>query len=96
MIATVINAAAVILGSGLGFLFHRRVSDAMKTIVYTGAGLVSLVLGMKMAFETNRIVYMALSLILGGIIGEWLNIEGGILKTRITLEIRADVEEVQP
>ena len=35
---------------------------------------------MKMAFETNRIVYMALSLILGGIIGEWLNIEGGILK----------------
>ncbi len=80
MIATIINAAAVILGSGLGFLFHRRVSDAMKTIVYTGAGLVSLVLGMKMAFETNRIVYMALSLILGGIIGEWLNIEGGILK----------------
>ena len=32
MIATIINAAAVILGSALGFLFHRRVGDAMKNI----------------------------------------------------------------
>ena len=54
--------------------------NPMQTIVYTGAGLVSLVLGMKMAFETTRIVYMALALILGGVAGELLNIEGGILK----------------
>ncbi len=40
----------------------------------------ALVLGIKMSLETSRIVYLALALILGGILGEWWNIEGGILK----------------
>ena len=33
-----------------------------------------------MALEGTRILYMAFSLILGGLLGEWWNIEGGILK----------------
>jgi uncharacterized membrane protein YqgA involved in biofilm formation len=80
MIATFVNCLTVILGALIGFFLHRRISDSMKKIVFTGAGLVSLVLGMRMAFATNRIVYLALALIAGGILGEWLNIEGGILK----------------
>jgi uncharacterized membrane protein YqgA involved in biofilm formation len=80
MIATFVNCVAVIIGSLIGYFFHSRISDSMKSIVYTGAGLVSLVLGMRMAFATNRIVYLALALIAGGLVGQWLNIEGGILR----------------
>lgn len=80
MIATLINCAAVIAGSLLGLVLHRRIRDSFKAIVYTGAGLVSLVLGMKMAFSTTRIVSMALALIVGGILGEWWRIEDGILR----------------
>ncbi|HUV06619.1 MAG TPA: DUF554 domain-containing protein [Spirochaetia bacterium] len=79
MIATFINCAAVIVGALIGFFFHKKISESMKTVVYIGAGLIAFVLGLKMAFEGNRIVFLAFSLILGGILGEWWNIEGGIL-----------------
>lgn len=80
MIATFINCATVLLGSLIGLLLHKKITESFKTIVYTGAGLIALVLGMRMAFSTTKIVFMALALILGGILGEWWKIEGGILK----------------
>jgi uncharacterized membrane protein YqgA involved in biofilm formation len=80
MIATFINCIAVIIGAFIGFFLHMKISDSMKAIVYTGAGLVALVIGIKMSFASSRIVYLALSLIAGGILGNWLDIEGGILK----------------
>jgi len=80
MIATFINCATVLLGSLLGLLLHKKITESFKRIVYTGAGLVAMVLGMRMAFSTTKIVFLALALILGGILGEWWKIEGGILK----------------
>ena len=80
MIATLVNCATVIAGSLLGLLLHRKVKEEYRTIIYIGAGLISLILGTKMAFESAKIVFLALSLILGGILGQWWNIEGGILK----------------
>ncbi len=80
MIATFINCATVIVGSLIGLLFHTKIKESFKRIVYIGAGLISLVLGIKMSLETARIIYLALALILGGILGEWWDIEGGILK----------------
>ncbi len=80
MIATLVNCLAVVVGAALGLLLHSRVSEGMKTLVFTGAGIVSLVLGLKMAFESSRIVYLALALIAGGFAGEALDIEGAILR----------------
>ncbi len=80
MIATFINCATVLLGSLIGLLLHKKITESFKTIVYTGAGLVAMVLGIKMSFSATKIVFLALALILGGIIGEWWKIEGAILK----------------
>ncbi len=80
MIATFVNCATVIAGSLLGLLLHRKIKEEFRTIIYIGDGLISLILGMKMAFESSKIVFLALSLILGGILGAWWNVEGGILK----------------
>lgn len=80
MIATFVNCLAVIAGAFIGLLFHRSISEGMKSLVFAGAGIISLVLGMKMAFESTRIVYLALALIAGGFAGEALDIEGAILR----------------
>jgi len=80
MIATLINCATVLLGSLLGLVLHNKITESFKTTVYTGAGLIAMVLGMRMAFSTTKIVFLALALILGGILGEWWKVEGGILK----------------
>ena len=79
MIATVVNACAVLVGSLLGLLLRSRIRDSFKTIVQTGAGITSLIIGIKMALTGQRIVYLALCLIIGGILGEWWRIEDGIL-----------------
>jgi uncharacterized membrane protein YqgA involved in biofilm formation len=80
MIATVVNALAVIVGSLLGLLLHGRISDSFKTIVHVGAGVTTLVIAVQMAMSSSRIVLLALSLLLGGILGEWWGIEEGILR----------------
>ena len=80
MIATIINSLAVLAGSLLGLLLHRRIGESLRTVVFTGAGIVALVLGLQMAFQTTRIVILAFSLITGGFLGEALAIEGRILK----------------
>ena len=80
MIATFVNCATVIIGSLVGLLLHARISEDFKRVVYVGAGMISLVLGFKMGLVVSRIVFLALALILGGILGQWWNIEGGILR----------------
>jgi len=79
MIATFVNCGAVIIGSLIGLLLHRKINDSFKHVVYVGAGMISLVLGISMGLKTTQFVFMALALILGGILGEWWNVEGGIL-----------------
>jgi uncharacterized membrane protein YqgA involved in biofilm formation len=79
MIATVVNALAVLLGSLLGLLLHGKLRQSFKAIVFIGAGLTTIVIGVQMALAGSRIVLLALSLIIGGILGEWWKIEDGIL-----------------
>ncbi|HTO22622.1 MAG TPA: DUF554 domain-containing protein [Spirochaetia bacterium] len=86
MIATVVNALAVIAGSLLGLLLHGRIKDSFKTVVYTGAGITSLIIGIQMAMSSQKIVFLALSLIIGGLLGTWWRIEDGILSLGETLK----------
>lgn len=80
MIATIVNTLAILAGSALGLLLHSRIKDSFKTVVFTGAGIMTIILGVKMGLESTRIVFLALSLIIGGLLGEWWKIEDGILK----------------
>jgi len=79
MIATIVNCVAVFFGSLLGLLIHKGMSPKIKEVVFVGAGLVSLAIGMQMAFQSQRIVYMALAVILGGMLGTYWRVEDGIM-----------------
>jgi uncharacterized protein len=85
MLATVVNAAAVIVGSLVGLLLHGKIKDSFKTAVTMGAGITTVVIGVQMALSSSQIVYLALSLIIGGILGTWWKIEDGILSLGDTL-----------
>jgi uncharacterized membrane protein YqgA involved in biofilm formation len=80
MIATIINAAAVIAGSLLGLLLRGRLKENFRAAIQVGAGVLTLVVGIQMAMKTSMIVALALSLIAGGVLGEWWHIEDGILR----------------
>ena len=80
MLAVFINVAAVVVGSLLGLLFGRKASEKLRTLIMVSAGLVTLLIGLQMAWKGQRILYLLLSILIGGLIGYALNIEGGILK----------------
>ncbi len=78
MIATVINAAAIVLGSIIGLFIRKGIKDEYRNIVFTAAGLTSLTIGIQMALKTTHILAFALSLMIGGLLGTMLDVEGGI------------------
>ena len=86
MLAVFVNCGAVILGSIIGLLFAKKFTEELSDMIQTACGVITLVLGTQMAFKYNNIVYLALSLILGAIVGYALDIDGAILKLGGKLE----------
>lgn len=79
MIATYINCLTVLIGSLIGLVFKKRIRDDLKTVVFSAAGIISLLVGFSMAFRTESYLLMLLSIAIGGVIGYLLDIEGKII-----------------
>lgn len=75
MIGTILNVITVAIGSTLGIFVGDRLPKDTQTSVITGLGLVTLVVGMQNALESGNIIIPLLSLSLGILIGEWVNIQ---------------------
>lgn len=86
MIATIINALAIIVGSLLGLVLGGKISDKYRSVVFDGAGITTVIIGISMGLASQRIIYLALSLIIGGLIGSALNFDGAILRFGAFLE----------
>lgn len=86
MLAVFVNCIAVIIGSVIGLLFSKKISDRMSTIIQDGAGIITLVLGLQMAFKFNNVIYLSLSLLIGGLVGSALDLDGKILNIGNSLE----------
>jgi len=75
MTGTLINIAAVIIGSAIGLLLKTKLPKKIVLTVFQGLGLFTLFLGFVMAMKTGSYLILVFSLVIGGIIGELLNIE---------------------
>jgi uncharacterized membrane protein YqgA involved in biofilm formation len=80
MLATVINALAIVLGSIVGLVIRKGIQDRYQKIIYSAAGLTSLAIGIQMILKTSHILAFAIALIAGGLAGTYLDIEGAILR----------------
>ena len=80
---TWINVFTVILGTALGLLFQNRLSSKIQTIITQGVGLLTIWIGLSMANSMGKVesagidgaVLGLLAMVLGGVMGEWLQIE---------------------
>lgn len=87
---TVINAVAVIVGTALGMLLGGRLTDRMSETVLRGLGLVTALLGVDMFLDTNNVIIVLGALLVGGLLGEWLDIEGRLHRLGEWLEARVN------
>ncbi len=78
MLATIINAIAVILGTALGLVAKKGLPERAREMTFDATGVISLVIGVSMAVKTEHVLAFAISLIAGGLIGSALGIEDAI------------------
>lgn len=75
LFGTIVNAAAIIFGALLGKILGRGLPENIKDTVLQGLGLGVILVGATMALETNKIIVVLVSLMLGAVIGEAVGIE---------------------
>ncbi|HEC21367.1 MAG TPA: DUF554 domain-containing protein [Chloroflexi bacterium] len=88
MTGTIINIITVLLGSALGVTLGGRLTDNMRETVLRGLGLVTLVIGIQMAFQTANILIVLGSVLIGGLLGEWGRLEDRLERLGGWLEAR--------
>lgn len=69
MLGTIVNSIAIIVGSCIGIFFSKKITAEISDVITNAAGIITLIIGFQMAFQMQNIIYIALSLILGGILG---------------------------
>jgi len=77
---TLVNAAAIVAGSGLGLLLKRGIPARCQQTLLQGMSLAVILIGLQMAFKTQRILIVIFSMVIGGLIGEGLSIDKGLDK----------------
>ncbi|MCA0170741.1 DUF554 domain-containing protein [Bacillus sp. RAR_GA_16] len=74
-LGTVVNGIAIVVGTLIG-TFSRRIPDRMKTTIMQGLALVITVIGLQMAMKSEQFLIVIGSLVLGGMLGEYWDLEG--------------------
>jgi hypothetical protein len=85
---TLLNILTVLLGGGLGMLFGSRLPERVRETVLHGLGLFTIAIGLQMTFDSQNMLIVLGSLLVGGILGEWWEIDAGLRRLGGWLEAR--------
>ncbi|MEK3764121.1 MULTISPECIES: DUF554 domain-containing protein [unclassified Solibacillus] len=74
LLGSLLNSLFIVIGTLVGRLF-RNIPESMQQTVMSIIGLVVALLGVQMGLEGDNFILLVISLIVGAVIGEWLNLE---------------------
>jgi len=80
-----LNGLFIVIGSLVG-LFFRKIPNKTKETVLIIIGLAVAILGIQLSINSTNFIIIIISLVVGTIIGEWLNIEGWFEKVGYKVE----------
>lgn len=75
LLGTVVNVAAIAIGTLIGLALKQRLPERITSIVMQGLGLVTALIGVKMIIVTENVLVVLVSIVVGGVFGELLHIE---------------------
>ena len=85
-LGTIINTAAVLLGGAIGMLLNKGITERFQKTLMAACGISTIFIGVTGTLqgmltvndgkiETQGTMLLIFSLVLGGLFGEWINIE---------------------
>lgn len=80
MTGTLVNTLAVIAGGAIGLMLKKNMPERFKTIYFQAIGLFTLAIGISMVWNLQHILIVVVSIAVGSLLGEWLNLESGAEK----------------
>ncbi|MGI6074372.1 MAG: DUF554 domain-containing protein [Fermentimonas sp.] len=91
MIGTIVNTFAVITGGIIGLFLKNKMPSRLKNIYFQGIGLFTLAIGIHMSVNMQKPLFIVISIAVGSIIGECIDIEKStehtseLLKTKLNI-----------
>lgn len=78
MLGTIINTVSVICGSTIGLILNKGIPERLTDQMMKALGLCTLFIGVQGAFKGENTLIMILSMVLGVIIGEGIDIDNHV------------------
>lgn len=75
---TVVNVAAILVGSLVGLLLKKGLPERITNALSVAVGLCVAYIGISGALKGQNMLVAVLSMVIGAVIGESLNIDGGL------------------
>lgn len=88
MKGTIVNCVMIALGGGLGLLLKSKISPKYQETIMQGLGLSVLLIGLTMAIKTQNVLIVTISMIIGAVIGELIDIDGKLNRAGERLSAR--------
>lgn len=79
---TLVNVLAIALGTAIGWLLGHRLPERITQTVLAGMGLLVMVIGIQMALTATTAtqgVIVLMCVVVGAVLGEWLDIEAQLI-----------------
>jgi len=88
MKGTIVNTVGIIAGSLIGLVLKKNVPEKYQQTVMNGLALAVGLIGLQMALKTQNILIVILSIVIGSLIGEFLDIDKQLNKIGEWLTLR--------
>lgn len=86
MLGTIINTISVICGSLIGLIANKGIPERISSQMMKGLGLCSIFIGIQGAFQGKNTLIMIISMVLGIVIGEGIDIDKRVTHFVTSLE----------
>jgi uncharacterized membrane protein YqgA involved in biofilm formation len=86
MFGTIVNSVAIIIGCLFGLIVKGKISEKVSTTIMSGLGLCVLYIGISGALKGENTILLIISIAIGALIGEILDIDNWLNKLGMYIE----------